>query len=108
MGKFLQFIKESASDGIANELEKLGLKKNKDRDNSYHANHHPEVIHNVLTKHGYRMITHYKSTGNPFPKHEVYEKETPYATHKVELNYHNNGVKHDKVQHVHFVSHTSG
>jgi len=57
-----------------------------------------EEAYKILTHLGYRMVTHYKSDGAPFPKYKAYEKEGSYSSEFVELSYANGRVSSVSVQ----------
>lgn len=98
-----EFIEESAYSGkddaaVHNDLIKAGLKP---AQLGYTANHSHAALHKILTKHGYKPVTHYMSDGRPMPKpHSVYEKESRYTRHVAQMQ-----VKGGKITHIRTDSH---
>lgn len=86
MKTYSQFITEVAKkavgtvpkDDVHISLRKAGMHQNRPDarldhvERNYHANHTPEEVHKVLTKHGFHPVTHTKS-GHPMSKpHTMY------------------------------------
>ena len=89
-----QFINESSNNDVHAELERMGVKKvtrqgyGADKELPLHkiSGQKFEDIHKVLTKHGYKMNTHYRQ-GGVMPKYTSYSKDVgPYTEHHVGID----------------------
>lgn len=106
MKKFNEFISESAPSPYSGKDDidvhnSLLKKKFKSARLGYTSDGHShDIVHKILSKHGYKPVTNYINDGKPMPKpYSVYEKDAPYSRHVAQMQIKNGKVTHIRVDH---------